>query len=588
MKNFFRANKLFFEIAWAKHKFYYFSYAISILYSVFNTMILVYMPKMVLHAIIDEKNFILAVTWICIGIIVSLIWSYIEKKIYLSQRVILTNILVDMKSILYTKIIGNNMMEFEDNEQFNALTRALNYTESAGDGVVNILANAVQNILTFVGVSYVIGKINILVVLIIVLTIILGHLCMKKVNKMWFKFQQTERLSKVRFINYMIGLFSNKDFISEIKINNSEGFAKSLLLDKILELTRKESSEDGKRYKWNYISIVLNNLHKLIAQIYFGFLLFKGLLDFATYSTLFAAIEVLVASVNNFLGLSIDFSNKINEANYYMDFINDGTYRYNGNIKLNKFSNIKVSNLKFRYPKQDIYAINNISLEFQKGDVIAIVGENGSGKTTLIKLLMGLYPVESGEITIDDLNIEEIEIRSWLNKISLVMQNSVHLPIEISKDIAMSSEIDYVRLKKSMEFAGIKNKVDTLPNKENTIISKQFNGDGQDLSGGEMQKLSIARAYYKDAEILVFDEPSSALDPNAEYELFKKIEQLEREKTVIYISHRLSATVHAKKIFVLEQGHLVESGTHKELMNLKGVYYKMFCRQADNYVEGSL
>ena len=239
----------------------------------------------------------------------------------------------------------------------------------------------------------------------------------------------------------------------------------------------------------------------------------------------------------------------------------------------------------FSYPNCTQKAIAGISAVINKGEKIAIVGENGSGKTTFVKLLMGLYPVSSGELRVDNINIADINKETWLQSISVVMQNSFHLPIEVSQDVSFDNSVEDQLLIDALSFSGIYDKITSLPYGWHTIISSQFSDKGIDLSGGEKQKLALARAFYKQANFLILDEPSSALDPNAEYELFEKINQLQKDKTVIYISHRLSTTVNADRILVFQEGRIVEFGNHRQLMNQKGVYFDMFTKQANYYIE---
>ena len=339
-----------------------------------------------------------------------------------------------------------------------------------------------------------------------------------------------------------------------------------------------------KRFKWNYAAIILNSVQQLISYIYFGYLLFNNIISIATYSTLFAAIQQFASTFNNLLSMNIDFTNKIKEANLYMDFLNDDKYMRHGIIEVKNFDEIQFSDVKFSYPGQIGYAINNISIKIKRGEKVAIVGKNGSGKTTFIKLLIGLFPPSEGHITINDIDYMDLDMSSWFANVSAAMQNPVYLPIEIQKNITFSFEYNEEKLNKAFDFAGVLEKIKALPDKWNSILTKQFSKSGIDLSGGEKQKLALARAFYKKYQLLVFDEPSSALDPEAEYELFQNIKKIDKEKTVIYISHRLSTTISADKIIVFDNGSIIEEGSHDELMKKDGLYAELFSKQAQCYI----
>ncbi len=582
-KLFVRANSYFFISAWKKHKSYYFIYILNIFFASFNSMLFVVLPKLFLNAILEEKNFIKGCAYITGAILFSLFYSFWERKSAIKQNLNLVDILLDLKSKIYDKITKNNMLSFEDNDYYDSITKAMTYTESAGDSIIKLISDFIAVLISIVCISYIIARVNPFVVVALFTAIILAHLCMRKTNKMWFEYQQNERLPRVRLHNFLTNMFMDKNFVSEIKINGGLKFIKRLLLGNSLENAVYEAKKDSERFKWNFTAIILNSGQQLISYIYFGYLLFKDVIDFATYSTLFAAIQQFTESFNQLLSMNIDFSNKIKEANLYINFLNDNQYVSRGTKKLEKFKEIHVRNVKFSYPGQTGFAINNISLKIKSGEKIAIVGKNGSGKTTFIKMLLGLLPPLEGHIIIDNVDYSELDMSSLLLNMSAAMQKPFYLPIEIQKNITFSFDYNEGQLIEALKFAGISNKINKLPNKWDSILTKQFSKSGVDLSDGEKQKIALARAFYNRYQLLILDEPSSALDAESEYELFQNIKEINKDKTVIYISHRLSTTVSADKIIVFDNGSVVEEGTHDELMKNKGIYADLFSKQAQYY-----
>ena len=583
-KLFIEANRYFLISAWKKHKSYYLIYALNILFTSFNSVLFVYLPKLFLSSILEEKNFIKGISYIFGAILFSLFCSFWERKSSIKQQLNLVDILLDLKSKIYDKISKNNMLSFEDNDYYNSFTKALEYTESAGDSIIKLLSDFFTVVISLIGISYIIAIVNPFVVIALFITLILAHFCMRKTNEMWFEYQQNERLPRVRLHNHLANMLTDKNFVSEIQINNGLGFIKKVLLGNSIENAAYEAQKDSERFKWNYAAIILNSVQQLISYIYFGYLLFNNIISIATYSTLFAAIQQFASTFNNLLSMNIDFTNKIKEANLYMDFLNDDKYMRHGIIEVKNFDEIQFSDVKFSYPGQIGYAINNISIKIKRGEKVAIVGKNGSGKTTFIKLLIGLFPPSEGHITINDIDYMDLDMSSWFANVSAAMQNPVYLPIEIQKNITFSFEYNEERLNKAFDFAGVLEKIKALPDKWNSILTKQFSKSGIDLSGGEKQKLALARAFYKKYQLLVFDEPSSALDPEAEYELFQNIKKIDKEKTVIYISHRLSTTISADKIIVFDNGSIIEEGSHDELMKKDGLYAELFSKQAQCYI----
>lgn len=241
----------------------------------------------------------------------------------------------------------------------------------------------------------------------------------------------------------------------------------------------------------------------------------------------------------------------------------------------------------FRYRDSEQETIKGMSFTVNRGENIAIVGENGAGKTTAIKLLCGLYMPTSGEILINGENAAQFAQDGYFDLFSVVFQDYHFLPVSVAKNIALQNdeEIDREKLWACLEKAGIREKIESLPARENTLMDKSVHKDAADFSGGEKQKILLARALYKGAPILILDEPTAALDPIAENELYLKYNTLSENKTSFFISHRLSSTRFCDKILFLADGQIAEYGTHDELMAQKGKYYQMYQLQSYYYRE---
>ncbi len=243
---------------------------------------------------------------------------------------------------------------------------------------------------------------------------------------------------------------------------------------------------------------------------------------------------------------------------------------------------ISVENIKFSYTGNEKDSLDNVSFEIKPYEKIALVGFNGAGKTTLTNLLLRLYDVKDGSIKIGGRDIREETLESHRNRFAAVFQDFQIFSATVGENVALSKDYDEKRVLEALKLAGFTKE---LPKGAETILLKEFDEDGLMLSGGEQQKIAIARVFYKNCPYIILDEPSANLDPISEYELNKNIMESAKEKTVIIISHRLSTTVNADRIIMLENGKVAEIGTHEELMNKNGDYAYMFNLQAEKYVK---
>lgn len=319
----------------------------------------------------------------------------------------------------------------------------------------------------------------------------------------------------------------------------------------------------------------------------------NGKIDVATF-TLYIGI---ISGFSAWLTKAVEAFSNLNRANLgvmdfrkYMDIeevFNHENTSYPFASDLAYPLTIEFKDVSFRYPGADKDTISNLNLKSEGGSKLALVGINGAGKTTLVKLLTGMYYPTKGEILVGGKSIKDYNINDYQKLVGAVFQDVEILAFSIAKNVAASSDdkIDHAQVLKCLALAGLKEKVESLKDKENTYLTQSISKDGILLSGGEMQKLMLARALYKDAPLVILDEPTAALDPIAESELYEKYNSLTKDKTSIYISHRLSSTKFCDRIIYLEDGQIIEDGTHQELMEKKGNYSNMFNIQSHYYKE---
>ena len=251
------------------------------------------------------------------------------------------------------------------------------------------------------------------------------------------------------------------------------------------------------------------------------------------------------------------------------------------------FESLEFKNVDFKYPSANKYSLKNVNIKINKGETVAVVGVNGAGKTTFVKLLLRFYDVTDGEILYNGINIKEYNIDSLRLKFATVFQDYKTFALSVNENVMCRNcnEEDKKAAEKALKQSGVYDKIATLSNGADTVLTREFDENGAGLSGGEAQKTAVARMFASDFDIAILDEPSSALDPIAEYKMYENLILATKEKTVIYISHRLSSAVLSDNIFVLGNGTVIECGSHSELMANGGEYANMFTLQASSYKE---
>ena len=304
--------------------------------------------------------------------------------------------------------------------------------------------------------------------------------------------------------------------------------------------------------------------------------------DFAATFNGAASISTSVFAITSQFAINIRENGLFVEK--FRKFMNAKEKMVSGNNKrfFEKPPVINFENVSFKYPGTDKYVLKNINLEISPYKKIALVGYNGAGKTTLTNLLLRLYDVTEGAITLDGVNIKDWDINSYHRNFAAVFQDFSLFGATLGENVSMNDSPDSKKAEKALEAASFDRE---LPNGTNSILLREFDDDGVSLSGGEAQKIAIARAFYKDCPFAILDEPSANLDPIAEYSLNQSMVKAAESKTVLFISHRLSTTVMADEIYMLENGEIIEHGSHNKLMELDGKYAYMFRLQAEKYME---
>jgi ATP-binding cassette subfamily B protein len=400
---------------------------------------------------------------------------------------------------------------------------------------------------------------------------------------------QTLPARKREFVEYLLSSYIS---VKELKLFNFY----ELLMDKFhkakedfLNIEKREGKKTvAALFASNFVLAAIGGF----VSIYTIYKIINGSFTIGDIALISSSVFTLGNSIGNLLSIVPNIKNESIQIGYLEEILNiESVIQENKDgIKLNDSKPVRLSfkNVSFAYPSNpEQTVLNGVTLDIEKGKKLAIVGYNGSGKSTFVNLLLYLYKENAGEILCDGYSYDRYNTESLRGAFSVVFQDFQIFAISIAENILLhevNSAEDEKTVWDALKFSGLLDKVKSLENGIHSVITKEFDEDGVFLSGGESQKLAIARAYARNSSVLVFDEPSSSLDPLAEHEIFSKLLALGKDKTVIYISHRLSSVVDADEIVLFDNGEIAEKGTHAQLMKLGGKYFEMFNLQAEKYI----
>ncbi len=446
---------------------------------------------------------------------------------------------------------------------------------------LNMICVSVIGIITSAALIY---KINFFIILLIIATCVVEAAVLRFLNSASIKMRDKENDITTKF-NYFYAQSKNTAAGKDIRIYSLGDRFIAVMAQLVYEIDKLARIYTKTDFSVSGVRALLNLLRELVAYAYLTCLAATGKLSVSDFIFYFGIITGFSNWIVSLVYCISSLERCCNQCSRYREYVEGDSFEHQStnNNTPSAVDSIEFKDISFAYPQSDKTVLNNISFKVSKGENIAIVGENGAGKTTLIKLLCGLYKTDKGEIIINSKTSSEFEKGEYFSLFSPVFQDYSFLPLTVAQNIAASLDFDKEKVISSLKSAGIYDKIKSLPNGINTKMIKEINKDAEDFSGGEKQKLLLAKAVFKNAPVLILDEPTAALDPIAENELYLKYNELTKGKISFFISHRLSSTRFCDKIFFISDGKIAESGTHEELMALKGKYYRMYQLQSYYY-----
>ena len=544
-------------------------------------------PKWILDELSGERSWnkllFLLILWATVNGIMVLIQSIVNifSNPYLDKNTYKENMhyLKFDAEMDYSKIENGRTLD----EQGRIATN-LSLAYFANNTIFTLLGGVIQ----LAGYTYILATLHPLVIVLILVLIFLNSLIAKKLNGVDYVYQQTISPHQRRFA-YLFHVLTEYSFAKETRINHADTWIQSKYADESQAYMSQFSKNQNTHLKFGLLSDVILFLQTLILYLYSAFRVMNKTITIGDFSLYIGTTTAFIGSVTTV----VYEMRKMKYLSQYIDdyraFINQVSSSHTG-VQENDIANsdtheIVFENVSFKYPGQENYALKNISLTIRHGERLSIIGYNGAGKSTLIKLICRLYSPTEGRILYNGTDISTLKYEQYAKLLSVIFQDYNIYAMSVRDNVVLNGETNDSELMNVIEKSGLAEKIHTLPCGVNTQLGRDFDENGIEFSGGEAQKLSCARAYYKNAPIVILDEPTASLDPISEHQLYTRFNDIIGQKTAIYITHRLASVRFCNRIAVMAHGKLIECGTHEELMENKNVYYEMFTKQAEFYVE---
>lgn len=463
-------------------------------------------------------------------------------------------------------------------------------TQNAIANIVTCVSKVFSGAVTLIGLLAIIVTLGPVMILVLVAGIAVILLLYKGMSDMLVKV--TESVIPInRKFNYYLNLGSDKQYQKDIRLYQMQ----DMIIKKTAEFTDETCDLFDEMYKKEgRVMGGINVVNDAIAAVCYVYVGLRTLSDHFGSRISIGSLTMYVSAAVNFSTSVVEFGTSVVEMlqvlsflDPYLEFmklkeetVESGKEKFAGPVETIEFSNVT-----FTYPKAEKAVLKNITFSIQKGEKISIVGLNGAGKSTLVKLICRMYKADSGEIRINGKNIYDYDYMSYMKAISAVFQDYRLFNFTIAENISCQEKnVDTEKINRLIDEVGLREKIDNLKDGINSRFGKEYEEDGIEMSGGEGQKVAIARALYKEASLVILDEPASALDPIAEAEIYEKFNSLVEDKTAIYISHRMSSSVFCDRILIIDGGTVADFDTHENLMKkTDSLYYKLFHSQAENY-----
>ncbi|ETT44442.1 ABC transporter permease [Paenibacillus sp. FSL R7-269] len=539
---------------------------------------------------IEERSFnvmiypILPLIFVLIcSLFVTSILEHFEK---LYQLLLINHLQVS----IVTKTSDFMLRDYEDPEIHNQLRRVMQDSIDRPIQVYKVLINLISSIITLISSIVIILNFKWWLVIILLVSPLFSFYSLLKFAQIQYisKRKRSPLQRKASYINFLL---TNDKAFKEIKLYHLNDYL-SIRYKDIFNRFYKEDKDLSKRRTVLYLFFQI--ISTLFISIVLYIIVYVSFQESLLLGSIYGLVQAVLLTNQNINAISQGLIS-LCENNLYLDelfsFLNKSKKSYENIllkqsfVKMDKIESIEFINVSFIYPGQTVYALKDLNFKIQTNDSVAFVGRNGSGKSTIIKLMTGLYDDFTGEILINSISIHNYSKDTLYKKIGVIFQDFIQFDFTVRENIGFGDleKMDNTsKIWNSAQLTGADELIKSFPNQIDQQLGRNFEG-GVQISGGQWQKIAISRAFFKDADLYIMDEPSSFLDPESEKQVFLQFQNYIEGKIGVYISHRYTSVLYANRIIVLNEGQVVECGTHQQLIVKRGIYYKLFSDEAEAF-----
>lgn len=562
---------------------------ISSILGVFSNLIGVFYTKYIIDSLTSGTDFKIFFIFSLIIFTVNLCIAYIG--IYINQYASQINTLKLSKGLqneMFQKCIEIDYICYENPKFYNDFTMAMQQSDSRALSVLTTVSSFFASLLGITSFSVFISFYDPILFILVILDVCINFTFLIKNTKIQHNFYEDKILDS-RKASYAQRVFYLCTYAKDIRLYSGLGNAVREQYNSAMNDVMKKTKKYCKTMSYrSAIQSLFSNVINILTTLYLALKVLLYGLKISDFVLLSNSTTQLASQITTFLQMFPSLYEHSLYIENFKTFINyQSKFKILNSDENTGFNNIYLNNVSYSYSNDNNFALKNITISIKKGDRIAFVGENGSGKSTLVKLLARLYSPTSGEILINNKDLNKYNANQICNEMTFLFQDFQIFALTIIENILMrkvdNKEYDEKIVKLALKKVGLYEKVMNFPNQLYTDITFEYNEDGVYFSGGELQRIAIARIYVKDSSFIVLDEPSSSLDPISENDIFEDLLDTTNNKTIILVTHRLTNISLCDQIYFFEEGVIVESGTHEELLNLKGKYERMYSMQQKNY-----